>query len=533
MTREAPAIGRSGVAGGFGGVRALAGVSSGPSTWNDTTGAPAAIRLSGVSKIFGGVQALRDVSFEVAQGEIHCLAGENGSGKSTLIKIITGVYTPDAGASIELFGEPMGQITPELARRVGIVVIWQDLALFPHMTVAENIAIETLLGGRPRLVRHAGLRATAERALQALGVRLDLDVALGRLPIAERQMVAVARALSHDARLIFMDEPTASLTQAETDRLLGVVRALSGRGVSVVFVSHRLAEVLAIANRITVLRDGRLVGVFPAASMTQSRLTELMTGKTFDTAVAAVDRSAEPPVLEVEGLTRAGEFADVSFAIRAGEVLGLTGLIGAGRTELAHALFGMTKPERGTIRLNGRPLVLRSNRDALAAGIAYVSEDRLSLGLIQPQSIADNTVMTVLRRLTASLGLISPQRKATLVDHWIRELAVRIGRPEDPVSTLSGGNQQRVVLAKWLATEPRLLILDSPTVGVDVGARAGIFRIIRDLAAEGLAILMISDEVPEVYLNADRVLHMAGGRIMGTYDPRRTALRDLEAAVYG
>ncbi len=492
-----------------------------------------AIRLSHVSKVFGGVHALDDVVFEVAAGEVHCLAGENGSGKSTLIKIITGVCMPEPGAEIALFGEPVSGITPEAARRAGIAVIWQDLALFPEMSVAENIAFETLLGDRPRGVSHAALRRVAGAALMQLGVTLHLDARLRSLPIAERQIVAIARALSQDARLIFMDEPTASLTQSETDALLAIVRTLAGRGVSVVFVSHRLAEVLQIASRVTVLRDGRLVGVYPTEGMTQSRLTELMTGKTFDTGIAAQDRSAAAPVLQVQGLTRAGEFHDISLTIRQGEVVGLTGLIGAGRTELGQCLFGMTRPDAGSIRLNGHPLKLRSNRDAVAAGIAYVSEDRLSLGLIQPQSIADNIVLTVLPGISAANGLLSGAAKAGAVAHWIRELAIKIGQPGDAVSTLSGGNQQRVVLAKWLATDPKLLILDSPTVGVDVGARAGIFRVVRDLAAKGLAILLISDEVPEVHLNADRVLHMAGGCIAGEHDPRHGTIAQLEAAVYG
>jgi simple sugar transport system ATP-binding protein len=459
---------------------------------------------------------------------VHCLAGENGCGKSTLIKIITGVHMPEPGAEMVLFGETLSTITPDIARRHGIAVIWQDLALFPEMTVAENIAIETLLGNRPRRVNYAALRKAAEAALAQLEVRLDLDARLGTLPIAQRQIVAVARALVSDARLIFMDEPTASLTQTETDALLTVVRRLSARGVAVVFVSHRLAEVLEISSRVTVLRDGRLVGVFPTEGMTQSRLTELMTGKTFDQTVAARDMAAAPIVLQVQGLSRRGDYSDISFTLRAGEILGLTGLIGAGRTELGYTLFGMTRADTGTIHLHGRPLVLRSNRDAVAAGIAYVSEDRLALGLIQPQSIADNMVLSVLNRITGASGLLSHTRQAGLVAHWVRELAVKIGRPGDAVSTLSGGNQQRVVLAKWLATEPGLLILDSPTVGVDVGARAGIFRIVRDLAAKGLAILLISDEVPEVHMNADRVLHMAAGE----YDPRWTPVAALEAAVY-
>ena len=503
-----------------------------PTTEPEQNPAPAALRLRNVSKTFGGVRALQDVSFEVGAGEVHCLAGENGCGKSTLIKIVTGVYSPEPGAEMQLFGETVDRITPTLARKAGIAVIWQDLALFPEMTVAENIAFEAVLGGRPRLVRHAALRTMAQAALDRLGVRLDLDARLGTLPIAERQMVAIARALVADARLIFMDEPTASLTQSETDALLAVVRTLSARGVAIVFVSHRLAEVLDISSRVTVLRDGRLVGVFPTAGMTQARLTQLMTGRTFDTAVAARDTMAAPPVLEVEGLTRRGEFRDVSLTLRRGEVLGLTGLIGAGRTELAHTLFGMTRPDAGRIRLEGREVHFRSNRDAVAAGIAYVSEDRLALGLIQPQSISDNAVISVLKKITGAGGLLSRSRQETLVDHWIRELAVKVGTPGDAVSTLSGGNQQRIVLAKWLATEPRVLILDCPTVGVDVGARAGIFRIVRDLAAQGLAILLISDEVTEVHQNADRILHMAGGRLVGEHDPRATSVEALEAAVY-
>lgn len=492
-----------------------------------------AISFRHVSKVFGGIHALDDVAFEVAPGEVHCLAGENGCGKSTLIKIITGVYTPEPGVEMAFFGQPETTVTPKDSRRHGIAVIWQDLALFPEMTVAENISFETMLGNQLRLINHRTLASKAAVALASLGVELDLEARLNTLPIAQRQIVAIARALVSDARLIFMDEPTASLTQSETNHLLDVVRTLSARGVSVVFVSHRLAEVLDIANRVTVLRDGKLVGVYATKGMTQSHLTELMTGKTFDTGVAAQDKSAAPPVLEVRGLTRVGAFQDIDLTIRQGEVLGLTGLIGAGRTELGHALFGMSAPDGGEIRLSGKRLGLRSNRDAVAVGIAYVSEDRLSLGLVQDQSIEDNLVLPVLERITGFGGLISNHRKTRLARRWIQQLAIKVGQPSDAVATLSGGNQQRVVLAKWLATEPIVLILDSPTVGVDVGARAGIFQIVRGLAEQGLAILMISDEVPEVYFNADRVLHMSGGRIAGQYDPQKIELRELEAAVYG
>ncbi len=493
---------------------------------------PAALRLRNVSKTFGGVKALQSVDFEVQPGEVHCLAGENGCGKSTLIKIVTGVYTPDPGAEIELFGESIATISPSRARALGIAVIWQDLALFPHMTVAENIAFDEMVGLVPRLNLGRRHRAQAQAVLDRLGVRLDLDARLLDLPIAERQVVAIARALMGEARLVFMDEPTASLTQSETDALLAVVRTLSAQGIAVVFVSHRLAEVIDVSERVTVVRDGKLVGVFPTEGMTQFRLGELMTGTMHEHEITARDRSDAAPVLEVAGLTRYGEFEDINLTIREGEVVGLTGLIGSGRTELAHALIGMHQPDAGSIRLEGASIRMKSIRDAIARGVAYVSEDRLSLGLIQPQSISDNTAISVLDRILGGLGLISPSRQSDLVRHWISQLAVKIGKPEDAVSTLSGGNQQRVVLAKWLATEPRLLILDSPTVGVDVGARAGIFRIVRKLADEGLAILLISDEVTEVVYNADRVLHMADGKIVGEYDPHSTGVPDLEARIY-
>lgn len=498
----------------------------------DDNQATPALRFQNISKHFGGVTALDQIDFEVLPGEVHCLAGENGCGKSTLIKIITGVYTPEPGAEMEIFGQQHESIIPTLARTSGIEVIWQDLALFPEMTVAENIAFEAMLGNRPRLVNHSAMRATAKAVLSRLDVDLDLDAPLNTLPIAQRQIVAVCRALVSDAKLVFMDEPTASLTQTETDHLLDVVRKLSSNGVAVVFVSHRLAEVLDISNRVTVLRDGKLVGVYDTEGMTQSRLTELMTGKTFDSAVTANKVNHGKEILHLDNLGRSGEFEQISFSISEGEIVGLTGLIGAGRTELGTTLFGLRKPEFGSMRLYGKPIKFRSNRDAINAGVAYVSEDRLSLGLIQPQSIGDNLVLPILPRLANRFGLTSTSEKDVVVNKWIDQLAVKIGEVSDAISTLSGGNQQRIVLAKWLATNPRLLILDSPTVGVDVGARAGIFEIVRKLASQGLAILLISDEVPEVFFNADRVLHMANGKIVGEYDPRQTELRELEEAVY-
>ncbi len=490
------------------------------------------LKLENVSKTFGGVKALENVSFRVRPGEVHCLAGENGCGKSTLIKIVTGVYTPDPGAQLNILGTDVSSISPAQSRDMGISVIWQDLALFPHMSVAENIAFDSVVGIWPKLIGTRSVKPRVEAILRRLNVEMDLDEPLRSLPIAQRQIVAIARALMGDARLIFMDEPTSSLTQSETRALLQIVQNLSNDGVAVVFVSHRLAEVLAISTRVTVLRDGHLVGVFPTAGMTQTKLAELMTNQTLVSEVSASrDHDAEP-ILEVDGLSRDNEFSNVSLTVRKGEIVGLTGLIGAGRTELAHALIGMTQAASGTIRLGGEVVKFNSIRDAITAGVAYVSEDRLSLGLIQPQSIADNIATTILKKIVNGLGFISASRKETLIEDWINELAIRIGHPSDAVSTLSGGNQQRVVLAKWLATDPRLMILDSPTVGVDVGARAGIFKIVRSLADQGIGILLISDEVHEVHFNSDRVLHMVNGEINCEHDPLAQSVEQLEALVY-
>ncbi|MFV0360340.1 sugar ABC transporter ATP-binding protein [Tropicimonas sp.] len=493
---------------------------------------PVLLRLRHVSKRFGGVQALDDIHFEVREGEVLCLAGENGCGKSTLIKVVNGVYIPDPGAEIEFGGQPMTNLTPGRARELGIQVIWQDLALFPEMSVAENIAFELNLGGAPKLANYAEMRERARVTLDRLGVAIGLDRPVKSLSIAQRQLVAIARALIAEARLVFMDEPTASLSRDETEALIRIVRRLSSENIAVVFVSHRLAEVLDICTRVTVLRDGKYVGTYPTEGMTQTRLTELMTGNVFDSVVRSPAARGGEPVLSLRDLSRSGEFYNISLDIAPGEIVGLTGRLGSGRTELAHAIFGMTRPDTGQILLNGKPLEMRSNRDAIAAGIAYVSEDRLALGLIQPQSISDNISITVLDRLLDATGLLSPAKQGSLVDDWIARLRVKIGDPRDAVSTLSGGNQQRIVLAKWLATEPRLLILDSPTVGVDVGARAGIFEIVAELARRGLAILLISDETTEVYYNADRVLLMRDGNLVNSFIPATADIEQMEEEVH-
>ncbi|GAB0117248.1 sugar ABC transporter ATP-binding protein [Acidisoma sp. 7E03] len=479
---------------------------------------PNFIEMSGISKHFGGVTALAEVDFAIATGEVHCLAGENGSGKSTLIKIISGVQPPDAGGEITIDGVRYPHLTPADSTRLGIQVIYQDLALFPDLTVAENIGFAQHLSGLHG-ARWSKLETTARAVIARLGVALDPAARVGELSIAQRQLVAICRALAADARLVIMDEPTASLTRTEVDTLLGITHELKRRGIAVVFVSHRLDEVLEIAERVTVLRDGRKLGTWDAQEMTPKRLGTLMTGHEFDYQVAVPDLSAAPVVLSVRHLSRRGDFEDVSFDIRQGEILGLIGLLGAGRTELALSLFGMRPADSGEIQLSGQPVSLRSNRDAIEAGIAYVSEDRLSLGLVLEQPISSNIILSTLDRLTDATGLLRQDRRDDAVRHWIEQLGIKVSDPENAVRTLSGGNQQRVVIAKWLATKPRVLILDSPTVGVDINAKDGIYAIVKRLATEGMAVLMISDEIPEVLYHSHRILVMQSGRLKGEYHP--------------
>lgn len=491
---------------------------------------PNFLELSGISKRFGGVRALTDVDLALAAGEVHCLVGENGSGKSTLIKIVSGVQPPEPGGRIVIDGREYPHLTPAESTRLGIQVIYQDLSLFPNLSVAENIAIGRHLG-RPGLVDWRAVRDAAGAAMRRIDVALDPDAPVSELSIAQRQLVAICRAMAAEARLVIMDEPTASLTRHEVDALLRLTLELKRRGITVMFVSHRLDEVMEIAERVTVLRDGRKLGTYEAAGMTDRRLATLMTGKEFHYEVREADLSASPTVLSVRGLSRAGDYQDIDLDVRAGEILGITGLLGSGRTELALSLFGMRPPDRGEIRLRGRPVALRSNREAIESGIAYVSEDRLSLGLVLAQPISSNIALPILDRLTGRLGLIRPGLWAGTVARWIERLGIKVSDPENPVRTLSGGNQQRVVLAKWLATGPSLLILDSPTVGVDVSAKDGIYAIVRQLATDGMAVIMISDEIPEVLYHSHRILVMGGGRLRGEFLPQRTSEAALRQAV--
>jgi simple sugar transport system ATP-binding protein len=489
------------------------------------------IAMENVSKTFYGVKALNDIALTLLPGEVHSLAGQNGCGKSTLIKIISGVYQPDAGAKITIDDHLFSHLTPAESVKRGIQVIYQDLSLFPNLSVAENIAIN--LYHRHFWVNKRRLYQLAQHTLNDIGVTLDLRAQLETLSIAQRQLVAICRALAQDARLIIMDEPTASLTMTEVTGLFRLIRQLKERGICVVFISHRLDEVLDVSDRITVLQDGVHIGTFPAADMGSKQLAFLMTGLAFDYRVLAPYPGGKPVVLEVEGLSRRGQYHDISLRVHQGEIVAITGLLGAGRTELCLSLFGLTHPDSGVIKIDGRPVHFNSNRDAIAAGIGYVSEDRLSTGLVMEQSIGDNIISTVLPQVKDRWRLIDRQRVQRLVDEMIRRLTIKSDDTSLPVNTLSGGNAQRVAIAKWLATRPRLLILDSPTVGVDIANKAGIYQIINALAEQGIAVLMICDEIEEAYYNSHRILVMRGGELVAEFLTSQTTEAALAEVVNG
>ncbi len=466
-----------------------------------------------ICKAFGGVQALQDVSLTLHTGEVRCLVGENGSGKSTLIKILAGADRPDAGA-IAVDGKPAPHLEPIAAIRAGIQVIYQDLALFPNLTVAENLALNTELERGRVVVSWRRMRRTAREALEKLGCHIDLEEDVGGLPMAQRQLVAIAKALLHNARLIIMDEPTAALTRREVDTLFRIIVDLKGKGVSILFVSHKLREVLEISDAITVLRNGRKVAEGQVSEFHSSDLIRQMTGRALlQRPPDAADRAAAS-ALQVTGLCRKGAFEDASFAVGAGEIVGITGLLGSGRTELALALFGLTPANAGQIRIQGQATRIRNVPDAIRAGIAYVPEDRLAEGIFAEQSLERNMAVSSLGTLANRVGWIRFAPLRALVGRWMENLRIQAATVRMPVGHLSGGNQQKVVLGRWLATRAKVLILNGPTIGIDIGAKADVHEKIRELAGQGMAVILISDDLPELVEVCRRVLIMHRGRIV-------------------
>jgi rhamnose transport system ATP-binding protein len=490
------------------------------------------LRLDGIIKSFPGVRALKNVSFDIAAGEVHALLGENGAGKSTLIKVMSGVYAPDAG-SISVDGTLVTLDGPHAARTRGIATIYQELLLFPELTVAENIfaghAPRTRLGG----LDWRAMRREAKKLLESLDIHdLDVNEVVGTLSVGNRQRVEILRALSQDARVLIMDEPTAALAEHDVQRLFEVVRRLRARGVGVVYISHRMEEIFLLADRVTVLRDGDYVGTRRVAETDVGELVQMMVGRRIESLFPKIEVAIGAPVLEVRDLVRLPTTRGVSFVVRAGEILGLAGLVGSGRSELAQAIFGVLPAHSGDILLGGERVRVDSPATGRALGIAYVPEDRGTQGLVRPMTVRENVSLSVLRRL-AHGGFIDRDAERRLADEAVEKFSIRTAGIEQIVAKLSGGNQQKIVLAKWLAAKPRLLILDEPTRGIDVGAKAEIHRLMGELAGQGLAVLMISSELPEVLGMSDRVLVMREGRFVAEFSRADAAPERVGAAMMG
>ena len=470
----------------------------------------AGFEMTGISKVFGGIRALDDVSFSVKAGEVHALVGENGAGKSTLMKILAGAHQATTG-EIRVGGEPAVIPSPHASRTLGIGIIYQELALAPELTVAENI----FLGELPGFVNARALRARAARLLDDLGFAINPGAIVATLPLAFQQAVEIAKAMSRQVRILILDEPTAVLAPPEVERLLAVVQELSRRGVSVVYISHRLDEIFRIANQITVLKDGRTVGTYPIAGMDETRLISLMVGREATQLFPKVERTRGGELLRIEGLSASGLVKQVSFSLHQGEVLGIAGLVGSGRTEVARAIFGADRAETGTISMDGSRVSIRSPRQGVASGIGLVPEDRKGQGLVLAMPIRQNVTLTSLQRFTNWLGVVRRRAERASVDNVAKRTTIRARNLDLPVSSLSGGNQQKVVLAKWLDAGCKVVILDEPTRGVDVGARSEIYQLIENLAANGLGVIVISSDMLEVIGASDRILVMSGGRISG------------------
>jgi rhamnose transport system ATP-binding protein len=477
-----------------------------------SAGAAPIIALRGASKSYGAVRAVHDTSIALHSGEVRALVGENGAGKSTIVRLLAGVTRPDAGTLL-VDGEPADFHGPADARNAGIAVIYQEPTLFPDLSVAENVMMgrQPLAAGR-RIDRKA-LRDQVQDHLDRLGVRLDADEPVRGLSIADQQIVEISKALSFEARVLIMDEPTAALSGVEVERLFGVVQTLRDQGAGVLFISHRLEEVLAISTTVTVLRDGEVTHEGAASELTADELVRKMVGRELTQLFPKVEAEIGAPVLEVSRLTREGVFTDISFEVRRGEIVALAGLVGAGRSEVARAIFGVDKRDAGSVSVNGVEVRNGSPSSAMAAGIGLVPEDRRQQGLVMDLSVERNMTLTRLHAI-GRMGVIGGGAEQQLARGWAERLQIKLHRFGDPVAFLSGGNQQKVVLGKWLATDPTLMIIDEPTRGIDVGTKAEVHRLMSELAAQGLAVLMISSELPEVLGMADRVLVMREGRLV-------------------
>jgi rhamnose transport system ATP-binding protein len=474
------------------------------------------LRILGISKSYGPSRALDDVSFNIRAGRVHALVGENGAGKSTLVKIITGIVQADSG---QIFiGADLSRFTTSIeARAAGIAAVYQDPKLFAHLDVAENIFMGNYPTATIGAVDRKAMYQRAASALHQLGLDLDPRSLIAGLSLAELQFVEIARALSTDLQLLILDEPTSALTPAESERLFKIIRTLRDRGKSILLITHRLEEVEEIADDITVLRDGRHVVTKPAKEIGRAALVQMMVGRPIEALFSRHESAARgTEILRVEGLGLTGTFADISFSFRAGEIVGMAGLVGAGRSEIAQSLFGITPPTAGSVFLNGRQVRPHSPRQMLKLGLAYLPEDRDGLGLIMPESIVNNVTLPIVGRL-ARLGVLNRSGEHQIGTDAVGTYEIKATSVEQPVDSLSGGNRQKVAFAKWLATKPTALILDEPTHGIDIGSKAQVHRIITRLADQGLGVLMISSDLPEVLAISDRILVIAEGRLVAEF----------------
>ena len=485
-----------------------------------------------IRKSFGGVRALKGVDLAIKHGEIHCLAGENGCGKSTLIKIISGFYEADGGSFL-LDGERFDRITPSDAIHRGVQVIYQDFSVFPNLTVMENLAFNMELMKGRSFVNHRRMRQTAESAVSRINFDVDLDERVENLPVADKQLIAISRALLYDAKLIIMDEPTTALTKKEVQALFAIIRQLQAQRISILFVSHKLDEVFEISEGFTIFRNGENVASGDTGDLDDKKFAFYMTGREFKEESFVPQKLGSPPVLTVNNLTMAGAFSDVSFQLAPGEILGITGLLGSGRTELVQSLFGFNSPDSGELKIDGSAVRFRNVKDALKHGIGYVPEDRLTEGLFLPQSITLNTIVSRLEFLSSRYGFLDGEAVTREVEHWIAELSVAASDPNQPVRTLSGGNQQKVVLARWLANDLSVLILNGPTVGVDIGSKYDIHALLRNLANSGLAVIVISDDIPEILALCSRILVMRDGTLAEKINPSETSESALGELITG
>ena len=468
------------------------------------------LSASNISKSFIGVRALNNIDITINAGEIHCLAGENGCGKSTLVKCISGVYTPDEG-TIQIEGQTCGSMTPIEAMNHGIQVIYQDLSLFQHMTVAENIAISKLKFENTKIINWTTIKAIAKEQLDKIGVTMDLDETVGEISMANKQMVAICRALAQNAKILFMDEPTTALTKTEVSHLMKVMLELKKKGLAIVFISHKLDEVFEVADKITIFRNGNKIGDFNSSDLDEKSLSYYMTGREIEYPRYHRTYKDNTPILSVEHLTRKGQYEDMSLTVRPGDIIGLTGLLGSGRTELAMSLFGLNKTQAGVIKVNGKEVDINSPMVAKKYGIALLPEDRSREGLFIERKIKENISAPIIDTICKK-GIVNRKKENEIAEKYVEELKVRTPSIETVVGTLSGGNQQKVVISKWIATSPKVFIMDTPTVGIDIGSKAEIYEQIHKFADEGMAIILISDEIQEVMANCNRVLVMAHGK---------------------